>query len=215
MKRLYRKLVFQYSEGGLGRVLQKSILFVLRTLYSENLWNIYVHRASDVVGPSAPLVQCKAMTFKDLVSAKYYKVVAFPEEIRRRLERNNTCYGFYLDGNLATIGWSSNDYMELDRGVNFPCPTEVGLFDFITLPDFRSRGLYTNALRYLVRNIHEGGARCIYIAVDPNNLSSVKGIQSAGFSPFLGFRRRKILGIDFQITKSLHSKPLADESSVS
>jgi RimJ/RimL family protein N-acetyltransferase len=120
-----------------------------------------------------------------------------------------------LDGILATIGWSSNDYMELDRGVKFPCPSEVGLFDFITLPEFRSRGLYTNALRYLLKNIHERGPTCIYIAVDPNNLSSVKGIQRAGFGPFLRFKRRRVFGISFQTKRRLHSTSLADESSAS
>ena len=210
--RLYRKLAFQYSEVGLWGILQKTISFVSQRLYSENVWNIYIHRAVANVGASTPPIRCRVLTYEDLVDAKYYKVVAFPEEIRRRLEAKNTCYGFYSDGTLATIGWSSNDYMELDRGVNFICPSEVGLFDFITLPEFRSRGLYTNALRYLVKEIHERGPRCIYIAVDPNNTSSVKGIERAGFSPFLRFKRRRVLGIGFRTKEPLRSQLLVDRS---
>ena len=210
MKRLYRKLAFQYSEGGFGRVLRKGFSFVLQRLYSENRWNIYVHRASDCLGATAQPMECRELTYDELVQAGYFKVLVFPEEIRRRFVRENACYGFFSEGKLATIGWRSDGYLELDHGVNYPC--EVGLFDFITLPDFRSRGLYANALRYLLKNIHERGSRRIYIAVDPNNISSVRGIRRAGFSPFLLFKRRRVFGIDFHQKSPLDSKLLTDES---
>jgi len=155
-------------------------------------------------------MECRELTYDELVQAGYFKVLAFPEEIRRRFERENTCYGFFLEGKLATIGWRSNGYMELDRGVNYPC--EVGLFDFITFPDFRSRGLYTNALRYLLKNIHERGSRDICIAVDADNISSVRGITRAGFSPFLLVKRRRMFGIDFHLKSPLDSKSSTDES---
>jgi GNAT superfamily N-acetyltransferase len=215
MKRLYRKLVFQYSEGGFGRIMQKSVLLVRRMLYSEDQWNIYVHRASDAVDPGAAPMKCRALTYAGLIDAKYFKALAFPEEIRNRFDHNNICHGFYFEEDLATIGWSSNDYLELDHGVTFSCPTEVGLFDFTTLPDFRSRGLYTNALRYLVRDIHARGTRGVYIAVDPNNLPSVKGIQRAGFAPFLIIKRRRIFGVVFQVQRSLRSNCIGQERKAS
>jgi hypothetical protein len=212
MKRLYRKLALNYSEGGIGRVLQKSILLVLHTFYSETLWNIYIHNAADDFVPSDPLLKCRKLIYEDLLAARYYKVAAFPEEIRLRFDNNNTCYGFYVDGHLATIGWSSDDYLELDRGVIFPCPSEVALFDFLTLPEFRSRGLYTNALRYLIEDRHKTGVGSVYIAVDGNNTFSVKGIEGAGFRLLMHFRRRKIFGISFNMRSPAHARILERNS---
>jgi hypothetical protein len=203
--------MFQYSEGGFGRIMQKSVLLVRRMLYSEDQWNIYVHRASDGVDPGEALMKCRVLTHADLIDAKYFKALAFPEEIQNRFDHKNICHGFYLEEGLATIGWSSNDYLELDHGATFSCPTEVGLFDFMTLPDFRSRGLYTNALRYLVRDIHARGTSCVYIAVDSNNLPSVKGIERAGFAPFLTIKRRRIFGIAFQVKRPLRPNCIGQE----
>jgi GNAT superfamily N-acetyltransferase len=194
MRRLYRKLAFNYSEGGLGRLLQKAISFTLNTLYSESVWDIYIYKGFGAPDSGASLVQCRALRYQDLLDARYSKVAAFPEEIRLRFERQNICYGFYSNESLAVIGWSSDGYLELDHGVVFPCPSQVALFDFVTLPDFRSRGLYTSALRHLIRNMDKPGARSVYIAVDPNNAHSVKGIRRAGFSRCLCMSRRRILG---------------------
>jgi hypothetical protein len=215
MKRLYRKLAFQYSEGGFVGIMQKSVLLFLRMLYSEDQWNIYVHRAPVGVDPSGAPMKCRALTYADLIDANYFKASAFPEEIRKRFGSKNICYGFYLDENLATIGWSSNDYLELDRGVIFSCPAEVGLFDFMTFPDFRSRGLYTNALRYLINDIHARGPRSVYIAVDPNNLLSVKGIERAGFAPFLRIKRRRIFGVVFQLKRPFRSNSIRRDEKAS
>lgn len=212
MRRLYRKLKFNYSEGGLGRLLQKTISFTLNTLYSESLWKIYIYNGSGDLGSSESLVLCRTLKYQDLLDAQYSKVVAFPEEIHRRFDRQNTCYGFYSNENLAVVGWSSDGYLEIEHGVVFPCPSEVALFDFMTLPEFRGRGLYTNALRYLIKNIDKTSARSVYIAVDPNNTPSVKGIQSAGFSPFLFMSRRKILGFVFISQSPAQPDRLAGES---
>ena len=171
-------------------------------LYSEDRWNIYVHQASEGIDSGGKL-ECRALTYTDLINAKYFKALAFPEEIRSRFDENNVCHGFYFEEDLATIGWSSNDRLDLDHGVTFSCPGAVGLFDFVTLPYFRSRGLYTNALRYLVAAIHARGPRCVYIAVHPNNLPSLKGIEGAGFLPFLAIKRRRIFGVAFQMKRPL------------
>lgn len=213
MRRLFRKLAFNYSEGGLGRLLQKAISFTVNTLYSESLWDLYIYKGFGDSDSSAPLVQCKTLKYQDLLDAHYFKVVAFPEEIRSRFDKQNICYGFYSNENLAVVGWSSDGYLELDHGVVFPCPSEVALFDFMTLPEFRGRGLYTNALSYLVRK-DKSGARSVYIAVDPNNIPSVKGIQRAGFSPFLCISRRRVLGFAFISRSPAQPDRLAGESTV-
>jgi hypothetical protein len=197
MKRLYRRLAFNYSEGGFGQLFQKAISFALNALYSETRWDIYIHKGFGELDSSQPLMLCRSLQYQDLLDAKYAKVVAFPEEIRLRFNRRDTCYGFYSNDILAVVGWSSNGFLELDHGVVFPCPSEIALFDFVTLPEFRGRGLYTGALRHLVKNIDTPGVRSAYIAVDPDNVPSVKGIRRAGFNPIHRIRRKRVLGLTF------------------
>jgi Acetyltransferase (GNAT) family len=210
MRRLYRKLAFNYSEGGLGQLLQKAISFGWKALYSESVWNIYVYNCFGDLSSGLPLVQCRTLEYQALLDAQYFKVAAFPEEIRLRFDRQNICYGFYSNESLAVIGWSSNGYLELDHGVVFPCPSQVALFDFVTLPEFRGRGLYTNALRYLVGNLGKGGAVSVCIAVDPTNVHSVKGIQRVGFSPHLRISRRRLLGFAFVSQKPVRPDGLVE-----
>jgi GNAT superfamily N-acetyltransferase len=185
MKRLFRKLAFNYSEGGLGGVFLKALFFAANALFSRTSWNIYIHRSRES-DSNRPQVQCRELKFEDLLDARYAKAVAFPEEIRLRFDRQNTCYGFYASDRLAVVGWSSAGYLELDHGVIFPCPSEVALFDFLTLPEFRGRGLYTDALRYLMRRLVETGGH--------GKVHSVKGIEAAGFSPLMCISRTRILG---------------------
>jgi ribosomal protein S18 acetylase RimI-like enzyme len=196
MKRLYRKLAFNYSEGGLGGLSLKMLSFASYALYSRTAWHVYVHRFLDS-DTSEHQIQYRELNFQDLLDARYAKAAAFPEEIRARFDRQNACYGFYLNDRLAVVGWSSDGYLELDHGVIFSCPCEAALFDFLTLPEFRGRGLYTNALRYLVRKLQKAGKHSVYIAVDPNNVHSVRGIEAAGFSRVLCISRRRILGFAF------------------
>src|ERR1700761_3497106 len=131
MRRLYRRLVFIYSEGGLGNVLQKALAFTLSTLYSEVLWTIYTRKKSGDAEINGGLAQCRELQFQDLMDAQYFKAAALPEEIRLRFGRRNTCYGFYFEGKLAVVGWRSDGYLELDHDVVVPCPSSVGLFDFM------------------------------------------------------------------------------------
>jgi Acetyltransferase (GNAT) domain len=212
MRRLYRKLAFHYSEGGLGRLWQKTLSFASNALYSETRWNIYICAEFGELDSNESLLQCRKLQYQDLLDAQYAKAAAFPEEIRLRFESQSICYGFYSNDSLAVVGWSSEGCLELDHGVVFPCPSEIALFDFLTLPEFRGRGLYTNALRSLVRSINTPRARSVYIAVDPGNTPSVKGIERAGFSPSLCIIRRRILGFAVMSQTAAHSDRFAGQS---
>jgi hypothetical protein len=194
MKRIYRTLTHNYSEGGLSQLFRKALVTFGRPIWSESEWNIYQHHGASGVPPNSK-VACRIVNFDQLTGVGYYKAVAFPEVIRQRFDASQRCYGFYTDGCLATIGWSTRDYLELDRGHVFPCPGAIGLFDFFTFPAYSSRGIYTSALVLLVNKLHQEGDQIAYIAADPNNMPSIKGIERAGFRPAFKVRRKRRLGL--------------------
>jgi len=190
-----RKLVHHYEERGVRGLLRKLVGYLRHRAWSETLWVVYEHALIGDTDRVAESVARRDLGFRELVSVGYFKVKAFPEEIRRRFEDRTVCHGFYLGDRLATIGWSSADYLELDSNVHFPCPGAVGLFDFYTFEEFRSRGFYTSALMQLADVMRDKGFARAYIAVDPGNLSSLKGIERAGFRPVLRITRRWRFGV--------------------
>lgn len=195
MKDLRRKLANQLREGGLRGVARKLVSYPRQRGWSDAQWVVYERALTeDLVVASGSLVR-RELSFNELKAFGYGKALAFPEAIKRRFDENNVCHGFYVGGQVVTLGWSSPDYLELDQDLRFPCLGAAGLFDFNTFERFRSRGYYTNALLQLVVAMQQVGFDRAYIAVDPGNLPSIKGIERAGFGPKLRYVRRWRLGV--------------------
>ena len=144
----------------------------------------------------------RELAFQDLVRVGYFKAKAFPEGINNELRRGSVCHGFFDGEQLVTIGWTSREYLELDVDVRITCPAEIGLFDFLTFEDFRSKGYYTSALSQLVMFAKEKGFERACIAVDPGNAASIKGIERAGFRRVMLVSRHVRFGIRRIVTEN-------------
>jgi hypothetical protein len=195
MRDLRRKLSYHLRAGGLRGLGRKLLAYVRQEIWSDSQWLVYERSLTeDLPSVCGPLIR-RELAFADLEKLGYDKALAFPEGIKRRFEDRNTCHGFYAGDDLATTGWSSPEYLELDQDVRLPCPGSAGLFDFNTFEQFRSRGYYTKALVQLLVVMREIGFRSACIAVDPGNAPSIKGIERAGFRLKLRVVRRRRLGM--------------------
>lgn len=190
-----RKLVHHYHEGGVAGFLPRMGGFVRRRCWSQSHWVIYVRDLTGDLPQVTQSVTHRQLRLPELLSVGYFKAREFPEGMEQRFGRNNICHGFYVGARLATIGWSSPYYLELDRKLEVPCSGAAGLFDFLTFEEFRSRGYYTSALKYLALLMRDAGFCRDYIAVDPGNTPSIKGIERAGFRPAFRVTRRWRLGV--------------------
>jgi GNAT superfamily N-acetyltransferase len=132
--------------------------------------------------------------FEELRELGYFKAMAFPEVIRARLDSGALCHGFFLDGELVNIAWSSRGFLEMEPGVSICEGGCVGIFDCYTLPAHRSKGIYTDTLLLLIRAIGDEGGSTALIAVDPGNIPSIKGIERAGFKPLCRLTRVRRFG---------------------
>ncbi len=195
MRHSLRKLVHHYHEGGIAGFVPKIYEFAQRRCWSEEHWAIYVRDLTCDLPSGAQSVVRRELRLVDLVSLGYFKAKEFPEGMEERFSRNNACHGFFLGDRLATVGWSSPNYLELDRRLEFPCSGAAGLFDFLTFEEFRSRGFYTSALLQLAVVMRRTGFARDYIAVDPGNVASIKGIERAGFRPAFRVTRRWRFGV--------------------
>ncbi len=190
MKYPLRKLVHYYRSAGLWGVCCKMSALVRHRCWSETQWLVYERRLTGAPARDPGRLLRREICLRDLVESHHAKARAFPEATNRRLELGEICHGFFLSERLATVGWSSAGYLELDEDVTLPCPDGVGLFDFITFEEFRSHGYYTDALVQLISEMQLRGFARALIAVDPSNVVSIRGIERAGFRPLARVTRR-------------------------
>ena len=118
------------------------------------------------------------------------------DEVVGRLEAGNRCYVARLGGEPVGYGWvadASAAIGELDLAFRLDARDRY-LWDFVTLPTWRGRGLYPRLLQAIVRA--EAGGR-LWIINAPENVASARGIAKAGFAEVgsLAFARGGGVGI--------------------
>ncbi|MEZ4520701.1 MAG: hypothetical protein R3A46_03500 [Thermomicrobiales bacterium] len=102
-------------------------------------------------------------------------------EIERRAGRGNRAVVGRMDGIPAAIGWSSGGRVEIgELGLDFTLPTgNRYVWDFVTLPDWRGRGIYPALLQAFIRV--ESSVDRFWVGHDLDNAASSRGILKAGF----------------------------------
>lgn len=173
----------------------RALEYVRQRLWSEEQWVIYERTLSDGISFPRAIVTRRELGLRELVELGYFKALEFPDALRSRIDSGNLCHGFFEGDRLATIGWSSPGYLELDVDLRVPCPNSIGMYDFLTYKEFRSKGYYTNALNQLLAVMSHAGYSKALIAVSPNNSSSRRGIEKAGFRQALRVMRRARFGV--------------------
>lgn len=104
-----------------------------------------------------------------------------PDEVSGRLAAGNRCYVARLGGEAVGYGWVADGGAaigELDLAFRLEAVDRY-LWDFVTLPAWRGRGLYPHLLQAILRA--EDGAR-LWIINAPENAASARGIAKAGFA---------------------------------
>jgi ribosomal protein S18 acetylase RimI-like enzyme len=104
-------------------------------------------------------------------------------EVCRRLESERRCYGAWVEGRLAAYGWVSfsEEWIgELRLELQLQ-PGEAYIWDCVTLPEFRQKGLYSALLVFIAGELRREATRRFWIGADLENLPSQKGIARAGF----------------------------------
>ncbi len=104
------------------------------------------------------------------------------EDVARRLAKRHTVFRAQLDGALAAYGWSASELAHiggLDLHFAIP-PGHRYLWDFVTMPAYRGRGIYPLLLQEILRR-QADEADWFWIGHEPTNDASRRGILKAGF----------------------------------
>ena len=104
------------------------------------------------------------------------------QEMQRRFEAGHRAYVAWHDGAPAAWGWVATRGADIgELGASFDiAPGERYLWNFVTLPAHRGRGIYPRLLDAIVRAESRDAER-FWIAYAPENRASGAGIRKAGF----------------------------------
>ena len=104
-------------------------------------------------------------------------------EIEKRLDAGHRAYVAWFEGEAAAWGWVATESAtigELQVAFRIP-PADRYLWNFVTLPAFRGRGIYPRLLEAIV-DVELRDAERLWIAYAPENHASGAGIRKAGFA---------------------------------
>ena len=103
------------------------------------------------------------------------------EQIEERFQRANRAVVGWIGTAPASIGWSSSGRVEIgELGLDFDLPPgNRYLWDFVTLPEWRGRGIYPALLQAFIK--HEPDVERFWVGHDLDNFASSRGILKAGF----------------------------------
>lgn len=104
-------------------------------------------------------------------------------EIEARFDAGHRAYVAMMDGVPAAWGWVATSSATIGEvKASFAvASTERYLWNFVTLPAFRGRGIYPRLLESIIASESIEGER-FWIAYAPENHASGVGIQKAGFA---------------------------------
>lgn len=194
---IWRHFAFNYNDGGLVQILRKIAFRIWAVLWAEAEWLVYRRSLTTASLANPGPLDFRALSFEDLSVAADFKARAFPEVIRKRIKRNERCFGIFIEGVLANVTWVNAGRLELRKNLYLPCPDGAGIFDCYTYADYRGQGLYPAALALTLRILKTEGVQVALIAVNPGNFPSIRGIEKAGFAPMFMFRFKRRFGLSF------------------
>ena len=124
-----------------------------------------------------PGLRCERLTDSGLLAELHGLA---PDKINARLADANTAYVAYLHDEPAAYGWSGANHVGVANLI-WPIPSgSRGLWNFVTLPAFRGRGIYPLLLQAILR-MEETVVEKFWIGHRIDNIASQRGIEKAGF----------------------------------
>lgn len=194
MRALWRHVAYNLKEGGLRQVFAKVITRLRDRLFSEVTFLVYRAPLADYRREPRRALDAAPLSLARLRDLGYYRALEFPEDTQRALDAGRICHGFFLDGALANVAWTERDRLELLPGWAIAEPDSLSISSCWTFEGFRGRGIYPETLIHLLCEARRQGVAEGLIAVDPENIASIKGIERAGFVPYFRTTRRVRLG---------------------
>jgi ribosomal protein S18 acetylase RimI-like enzyme len=122
------------------------------------------------------------------------------EALRRRLAESGSAALALTGEEIVGYGWVRYGALRIpDLRLEVPLPKDHAyIWDCLTLPPHRGRGIFPGLLRFLLEELRERGFRQAWAATAPGNTASVRAFAKAGF---------RLVATTYGGTGSLEARP--------
>jgi GNAT superfamily N-acetyltransferase len=199
-----RRLVRVFQEEGAGEIWWRILWETQGIVYRRIL---LMERSLDK--PVLEVASRLPVVFDLLKETEIVEYISFrpdanPSEIRSRWRRGHRCFVGRHAGQVVNAGWvctSSARIGELAREIEL-APDEVFVYDGFTSPHFRNQKIQQARHAWILRMCRDAGFRRVICHVRPNNRTSIRTVEKAGYRCFavmgyvkLGPWRREFSGL--------------------
>lgn len=110
------------------------------------------------------------------------------------VKRNKTRYYIEIENKVVHESFLFKK-LHIQKLIRTSGPT-IG--DCKTIEEYKGKSIYPYVINYIANQELEKGAKEVFINVSPSNISSIKGIEKAGFKPFLHVKAKRFLFFYFK-----------------
>lgn len=103
-------------------------------------------------------------------------------DIQKRFLRGDACYIGCLFDKVVYFSWISRRMLipEIDKEMPLSADSAY-IYNVRTIMDYRGRGISTYAYAKIAAYLKDSNLKGLYVAVDGNNIASIKSIEKSGF----------------------------------
>ena len=112
----------------------------------------------------------------------------------QKIDENKSRYFIRIEDNVVHESFAYRKLF-IQKLIRTKGPT-IG--DCKTIDAFKGKSIYPYVINYIANQELEKGAKEVFINVSPSNISSIKGIEKAGFKPFLHVKAKRFLFFYFK-----------------
>jgi GNAT superfamily N-acetyltransferase len=172
------------------------IRLVCKTLYLDDYYLVYKVDITKTDRKEKKLIDGIKIEKGSIEELDQYRASlnSCPSEFKCHLHDNVENFFIAKDGSgIQHISWiySKNDHnrlLTLDS-------RDVEIKHCLTMPSLRGKGIYPKVINEIIDYLGIHGVLRVFMCVDPNNISSIKGIEKSGFNLVGRVRFKKIFGI--------------------
>lgn len=196
MNRLIKIIRSRYNDLGFIKFIQLAV----QSLFKHEVILVYWINNKTADFSSVYLSKNYKVRKGEIADLKNARVNFMPTPWEFMCDVYDNVKDFYIaeaDESIEHISWvyyAGHPNRLLKLGAN-----DVEIKYCLTLPQYRGRGIYPVVLKEIVKNLSQFNIFNTFICVKKNNISSIKGIEKAGFEFLKKIRLVKIIGI--QITR--------------
>jgi CelD/BcsL family acetyltransferase involved in cellulose biosynthesis len=174
----------------LGRLNYELIKLHVRSLLSDRSCLIYRLNLADVYDPgrverNSHIQKVSAIeAIKFICQFHHSNAPALWRDLLKREIEGAECYGLFVDNKLVHTSWVTEQQAVMISEIGDSLSLKDGegcIFDCNTLREYRGQGAYPKTLMHIARLKKESGCKCLFVYSLPSNISSIRGIEKAGF----------------------------------